>query len=138
VCSISVRPAIISFCFDLLASRILKTGGAHRKFVLSVNWSILFSTANDPQQIKTGFETWFSVPSRSVAPAVPPRWKMTLVTWLALFPQVVILSLLIPSALPMPVRAALLTAAPVVMLTWLVMPRLSVLLHEWLYAARTV
>jgi antibiotic biosynthesis monooxygenase (ABM) superfamily enzyme len=63
---------------------------------------------------------------------------MALATWLALFPQVVILSLLIPSALPMPVRAALLTAAPAVMLTWLVMPRLSVLLHEWLYAARTV
>lgn len=84
-----------------------------------------FSSATDRQQIKTGLETWFAVPSRSVAPAVPPRWKMALVTWLALFPQVVILSLLIPSALPMPIRVALLTAVPVAMLTWLVMPRLS-------------
>jgi uncharacterized protein len=75
------------------------------------------------------------LPSRSIAPAVPPRWKMALVTWLALFPQVVILSLLIPSALPMVIRIALLTAAPVAMLTWLVMPLLSELLHEWLYAA---
>jgi uncharacterized protein len=96
------------------------------------------STANDRQQVKTGLETWFAVPSRSVAPAVPPRWKMALVTWLALLPQVIVLSLLIPAALPMPVRAALLTAVPVAMLTWFVMPRLSVLLHEWLYAARTV
>jgi antibiotic biosynthesis monooxygenase (ABM) superfamily enzyme len=63
---------------------------------------------------------------------------MALVTWLALFPQVVILSLLIPSALPIVIRIALLTAAPVAMLTWLVMPLLSELLHEWLYAARTV
>jgi antibiotic biosynthesis monooxygenase (ABM) superfamily enzyme len=97
-----------------------------------------FSTATDRQQVKTGLETWFAVPSRSVATAVPPRWKMALVTWLALFPQVVILSLLIPSALPIVIRIALLTAAPVAMLTWLVMPLLSELLHEWLYAARTV
>lgn len=96
------------------------------------------STATDRHQVRTGLETWFALPSRSIAPAVPPRWKMALVTWLALFPQVVILSLLIPSALPMVIRIALLTAAPVAMLTWLVMPRLSELLHEWLYAVRTV
>ena len=96
------------------------------------------STATDRLQVETGLETWFYVPSRSVATAVPPRWKMALVTWLALLPQVIILSLLIPAALPMPVRAALLTAAPVAMLTWLVMPHLSELFHEWLYAARTV
>ncbi len=96
------------------------------------------STATDRHQVKTGLETWFALPGWSIAPAVPPRWKMALVTWLALFPQVVILSILIPSALPMVIRIALLTAAPVAMLTWLVMPRLSELLHEWLYAARTV
>src|SRR5216683_3769527 len=96
------------------------------------------SSTADRHQVKTGLETWFAVPSRSVAPAVPPRWKMALVTWLALLPQVILLSLLIPAALPMPVRATLLTAVPVAMLTWLVMPHLSVLLHEWLYAARTV
>ena len=96
------------------------------------------STATDRHQVRTGLETWFALPSRSIAPAVPPRWKMALVTWLALFPQVVLLSLLIPSALPMLIRVALLTAVPVAMLTWLVMPRLSGLLHAWLYAARTV
>ncbi len=96
------------------------------------------STATDRHQVRTGLETWFALSSRSIAPAVPPRWKMALVSWLALFPQVVILSLLIPSALPMVIRIALLTAAPVAMLTWLVMPRLSELLHEWLYAVRTV
>jgi uncharacterized protein len=96
------------------------------------------STATDRHQVRTGLETWFALPSRSIAPAVPPRWKMALVTWLALFPQVVILSLLIPSALPMVIRITLLTAAPVAMLTWLVMPLLSELLHEWLYAVRTI
>jgi hypothetical protein len=46
--------------------------------------------------ISSGLETWFSVLGRSVAPAVSPRWKMALITWLALLPQV-ILSLLIPA-----------------------------------------
>ena len=96
------------------------------------------STANDRQQVKTGLETWFAVPSRSVAPAVPPRWKIALITWLALLPQVTVLSLLIPAALPMAVRAALLTAVPVAMLTWLVMLPLARLLHRWRYAAQTV
>jgi len=96
------------------------------------------STATDRRQVRTGLETWFALPSRSIAPPVPPRWKMALVIRLALFPQVVILSLLIPSALPMVIRIALLTAAPVAVLTWVVTPRLSELLHEWLYAARTV
>jgi uncharacterized protein len=49
------------------------------------------STATDRHLVRTGLETWFALPSRSIAPAVPPRWKMVLVTWLALFPQVVIL-----------------------------------------------
>jgi antibiotic biosynthesis monooxygenase (ABM) superfamily enzyme len=96
------------------------------------------STTADRHQVKTGLETWFAVPSRSVAPAVPLRWKMALVTWLALLPQVVLLSLLIPAELPMLVRAALSTAVAVAMLTWLVMPRLAGLLHKWLYAAQTV
>jgi antibiotic biosynthesis monooxygenase (ABM) superfamily enzyme len=138
VCSISVRPAIISLRFASLARRILKTGGTRQKFVLFVKQADAASTATDRHQVRTGLETWFALPSRSIAPAVPPRWKMALVTWLALFPQVVLLSLLIPSALPMLIRVALLTAVPVAMLTWLVMPRLSGLLHAWLYAARTV
>jgi len=68
------------------------------------------STATDRHQVRTGLETWFALSSRSIAPAVPPRWKMALVSWLALFPQVVILSLLIPSALPMVIRIAPSTA----------------------------
>ena len=36
------------------------------------------STIIDPQQIKTGLETWFAVPNRWVAPAVPPRWRWRL------------------------------------------------------------
>src|SRR5207253_2504910 len=91
------------------------------------------STATDRHQVRTGLETWFAIPSRSVVPAVPPRWKMAIVTWLALLPQVILLSLLIPAALPMLVRAALSTAVAVAMLTWLVMPRLARFLHKWLY-----
>jgi uncharacterized protein len=59
---------------------------------------------------------------------------MTLITWLVLLPQVIILSLLIPAALPLLARAALLTALPVAMLTWFLMPPLSGLFHGWLYS----
>jgi uncharacterized protein len=136
--SISVRPAIISFCFASLARRILKTGGTREKFVLFVNRQMLFPRRPIGTRSGRGSKRGLPLPSRSIAPAVPPRWKIALVTWLALFPQVVIFSLLIPSALPMVIRIALLTAAPVAMLTWVVMPRLSELLHEWLNAVRTV
>lgn len=60
---------------------------------------------------------------------------MALVTWLALLPQVIILSFLIPKGLPFLLNVSLSTAIPVALLTWLIMPRLASLLYRWLYAA---
>jgi antibiotic biosynthesis monooxygenase (ABM) superfamily enzyme len=37
-------------------------------------------------------------------------------------------------SLPFPLGAAISTAIPVAMLTWVVMPRLTKLLYRWLYA----
>jgi antibiotic biosynthesis monooxygenase (ABM) superfamily enzyme len=53
---------------------------------------------------------------------------------MALLPQVILLSFIIPKVLPFPVGVALSTAIPVAMLTWVVMPRLTKLLYSWLYA----
>jgi uncharacterized protein len=39
-----------------------------------------------------------------------------------------------PFGLPFLIEAAVSTAIPVVMLTWVVMPRLSRMLYRWLYA----
>jgi antibiotic biosynthesis monooxygenase (ABM) superfamily enzyme len=101
---------------------LLREGDAHS---LSVEQS----------QIKTGFETWFTLPDVPAPGAAPPKWKMALVTWLALLPQVIALAFVLePLHLPFPLGAAISTAIPVVMLTWVVMPRLTRLLYGWLYS----
>jgi antibiotic biosynthesis monooxygenase (ABM) superfamily enzyme len=93
------------------------------------------SAVSDQAQVRTGLETWFTLPDMPVPTTAPPRWKMALVTWLALLPQIIVLSYLIPPLhLPFLVAAALSTAIPVVILTWVLMPWLTRLLYGWLYA----
>lgn len=91
------------------------------------------ATTLEPPAVRTGLETWFTVPGMSPR-AVPPKWKMALVTWLALLPQALILGMLIPKTLPRIVAVSLSTALPVAALTWFIMPRLTGLLARWLYA----
>lgn len=94
-----------------------------------------FSVAADASPIKTGLETWFTLPGLPAPRMAPPKWKMALVTWVALLPQVIILAFaLAPIGLPFLLNAAVSTAIPVVMLTWVVMPNLTRLLYAWLYA----
>jgi uncharacterized protein len=94
-----------------------------------------FSVAADASPIKTGLETWFTLPGLPSPRTSPPKWKMALATWVALLPQVIILAFaLAPLRLPFLLNAALSTAIPVVMLTWVVMPNLTRLLYAWLYA----
>lgn len=93
-----------------------------------------FARGGPRAQHRTGLETWFTLPG--VAPhAPPPRWKMALVTWCALLPQVLLLGEVMPHELPKLVKSMLGTAIPVVMLTWVVMPWLTRLLQRWLFAA---
>lgn len=81
--------------------------------------------------VQTGLETWFTVPGVPAA-GPPPRWKMALVTWLALMPLVWATGHVVPPDLPLYARLPLSTGIPVVLLTWLVMPALARLLHGWL------
>lgn len=93
------------------------------------------SHAGEVAQVRFGFETWFTLPDMP-APVTPPaRWKMALVTWLALLPMVLALAVLLaPLRLPFLLQAAISTAVPVATLTWVVMPGVTRLLYEWLYA----
>lgn len=85
---------------------------------------------------RTGLETWFTLPDRPAPARAPAAWKMALVTWVALLPQVIALSFVIPREWPFLVNLALSTAIPVCMLTWFVMPSLTKALYGWLYAGR--
>ncbi len=76
-----------------------------------------------------GLEAWFT------SAGSPPRWKMALLTWLALWPTsalVVISFGPVFANLPALVSSAIIAAAIVFCLTWIVMPALVQLVHSWL------
>ena len=50
------------------------------------------STAAGSSQVRSGLEAWFTLPDRPAPMHPPPKWKMALVTWVALRPMVVGLS----------------------------------------------
>jgi len=88
-------------------------------------------------QTLTGLETWFTLSSKPLK-SPPPRYKMALVTWLGVFITLVVVSrLLAPflSKLPVLLNQLISTGLVVVLLTYLLMPRLTQLFHKWLYPA---
>jgi antibiotic biosynthesis monooxygenase (ABM) superfamily enzyme len=81
----------------------------------------------------TGLESWFTLPGRSGA---PPPYKMALLTWITIFPLItVIVAVTGPllEGLPLVVRLGITTAIAVPLMTWVVMPRVTRLLHRWLF-----
>ena len=76
-----------------------------------------------------GLEAWF--PNADS----PPRWKMALLTWLALWPISALVAISFGPVfenLPALVSSAIIAAAIVFCLTWIVMPALVQLVHSWL------
>jgi antibiotic biosynthesis monooxygenase (ABM) superfamily enzyme len=85
--------------------------------------------------VLTGLERWFTLPWAPDLPP-PPRIKMVTLTILAAYLLgYVIVVLLGPwlTPLPMPLRAFVMTALMVFLLTWVVMPRMTRLFRHWLY-----
>lgn len=89
-------------------------------------------------RVLSGLEAWFA---DSVVPASlhPPRSRMSIITWIGIFPTVSLyLWLLGPVLAPLPflVQTAVLTALIVPTMTWLVMPQLTRRMRGWLQAGR--
>lgn len=82
----------------------------------------------DPDyQMLTGLEAWFA-PAIVPVTAPPPRWRMTLVSWLGIFPTVSALLWFVAPFLagwPFLLRTAVLTAMVAILMAFVVMPRLS-------------
>lgn len=80
-----------------------------------------------------GLEAWFRNPDGPM----PPRWKMALLTWIAVWP----VSMLVPAILmplvgpnsPQVFTPGLIAAGIVVILTWVAMPLLVKVAHPWLH-----
>ncbi|AWW36545.1 MULTISPECIES: antibiotic biosynthesis monooxygenase [Streptomyces] len=87
-----------------------------------------------PKLTTTGLETWFNVPG---APARPPaRWKMSLMTILAVYPFALLYDGLVAEhfhSWPLPWRTLIFPIFLAPLLTYAVMPWLSRALRGWLY-----
>ncbi len=86
-------------------------------------------------RVLTGLETWFTLPSRPGEPA-PPRYKMAVVTWIAVFPlasAIFAITQPVLGGLPSLIRTLVFTLIMVSLMTYVVMPRMTRLFSFWLY-----
>jgi antibiotic biosynthesis monooxygenase (ABM) superfamily enzyme len=89
-------------------------------------------------RILTGLETWFTLPSKEGDPP-PPRYKMALVTWLAVFPLATVVFMVLDPILGdfhAVLRTLVFTLVMVSLMTYVVMPRMTRLFSSWLYPKR--
>lgn len=91
-----------------------------------------FRESEPSYHLESGLEYWFAPPG---IPASPPRWKMALVTVLAVWPVSMLVSWLLKpfvGNLPMALQALFMAVGIVMLLTWAVMPVLVRILKPWL------
>lgn len=90
-----------------------------------------------PSQVETlsGIVNWFTLPGHNpVKP--PPRYKMTVVSWLALYPTVTLIFFLFGESLaqlPLLLRTLIVTAVVMVAMSYLLMPRFTRWFAFWLF-----
>jgi uncharacterized protein len=87
----------------------------------------------DLKTLEDGFGPWF-VRQGQAEPAAPTAWKMALTVLLALFPTVMVLTILVgPLTSPLGLAASMLigNAMSISILQWVVMPRLTKKLDPW-------
>ena len=88
-------------------------------------------------RVLTGLETWFTLPAGMPAETrLPSPMRMSVVTWLALFPLLTLLAWLLGPWMadwPLPARTFIMTALLVPLMTYVVMPRMTRLLASWLF-----
>jgi antibiotic biosynthesis monooxygenase (ABM) superfamily enzyme len=86
----------------------------------------------------SGLVTWFSLPSKNpVTP--PPRYKMTIVSWLALYPAVTIIFWLFGpwlAPLPLVLRTFLVTVVLMILMSYVLMPFMTKRFAFWLFPGR--
>lgn len=126
---------IIVFRFDTYEHLIAwETSAVRRSWVERVQPLI---TGETSVQRHTGLEYWFTVPDHPGS--TPPRIKMAFVTWLALFPLVLVVPpLLVTYLYPLPQwgQIMIIAAVMVLLMTYIVMPQMTRLFSRWLYRGR--
>ena len=91
--------------------------------------------AGPAQTQMIGLANWFMTSAQQP----PPRWKVAVMSWLGIFPTVLVLFLLLGDILgqwPLVPRVMTLTGLVVLIMTWIVAPQLNRLMKPWLHAHR--
>ena len=87
-------------------------------------------------RVLSGLEAWFAIPVARTKPP-PPRWKMAIVTWMGIYPLVLLATYTVMPMLSVHLHRAFVmcvsTALIVTAMTWLVMPLLVRLFAAWLF-----
>lgn len=87
------------------------------------------------KQKKTGLEVWFELPEIEAAKPAP-RYKMAIVLTVTLYFLSVSLNLILRPILkdvPLPVNILIILLINVVLMTWVIMPKVTYWLRNWLY-----
>ncbi|MFC6671858.1 antibiotic biosynthesis monooxygenase [Marinobacterium aestuariivivens] len=93
-----------------------------------------------PSQVEVtdGIINWFTLPGHNpVQP--PPKYKMTAVSWLALYPLVTLIFFLfgeVLAQLPLLLRTLVVTAVVMILMSYVAMPRFTRWFAFWLYPKR--
>lgn len=86
-------------------------------------------------QQAAGLEGWFQMPGQPLV-VPPPRYKMAIITWTAIFPLLVLANLLSAALLsnvsPL-VRLIPISVVLIALMTWVVMPQMTKWFRFWLY-----
>ncbi len=83
----------------------------------------------------TGLETWFTLPG-NVMIKPPPRWKMVIATMIGIYPVALLYQAFLTkdlTLLPLLFRPIALSLLLTPVLTYIIMPNLTKILHKWLY-----
>jgi uncharacterized protein len=82
----------------------------------------------------SGLESWFTLPDAQLRPL--PKWKMAIATFLGVCPVAMILNLTLGPVIQswhFILKNAVFNACVVGILTWVVMPQVTKILHSWLH-----
>jgi uncharacterized protein len=114
----------------------LRTWEESDEYVHLVSIANGYTQGEPRRQVVMGLETWFTPAAQSGAPR-PRRGRMTVVTWIGIFPLVYVyervLSWIMPPYTPILLRIAAITALVVPTMSYLVSPQLIRLFKTWLY-----
>lgn len=126
----------IAFKFRDRETLTVWEGSGERVELLEQIESLLLQPSE--REVTSGIITWFTLPGQNpVKP--PPKYKMTIISWLALYPAVTLVFVLFGDLLaqvPLLLRTMLVTIVVMLLMSYVLMPRMTRWFAFWLFPDR--